>query len=99
MYAFKILGGSLDVGDGKVYQKGDVVRSEQELDKQFGPRKFQRLDGVAPEATTAVVEDDFSDLENMSLAELRKFAEDEEIDLEGATRKEATLAIIRKAMG
>jgi hypothetical protein len=99
MLAFKILGGSLDVGDGKIYNRGEVVHSEKELDKQFGTRKFQRLDGVATAESTAVVESDFSDLEGMSLAELRKFAEDEEIDLEGATRKEATLAVIRKAMG
>jgi hypothetical protein len=99
MYTFKILGGSLNIGDGKIYQRGDVVQSEKELDKRFGARKFQRLDVPPGFQATAVApaekEDEFS---GMTLAELKKFAEDEEIDLGSATRKEDVLAAIHKAV-
>jgi hypothetical protein len=101
MYSFKMLGGTLDLGTGKTYKRGDVVHSEKELDKQFGPRKFQRLDTAShfTPVEEEVVEDNYSDLKKMTLAELRKFAEDEEIDLDSATRKDEVLAAIRKAMG
>lgn len=102
MYAFKILGGSLDVGDGEIYQRGDIVHSEQELDKRFGARKFQRLDPTSnfvssPEVTVAE-NASADDLEDMTVAELKRFAADEEIDLNSATRKEDILAVLRKAM-
>lgn len=92
---------TLDLGTGKTYKRGDVVHSEKELDKQFGPRKFQRLDTAThfTPVEEEIVEDNFSDLKKMSLAELKKFAEDEEIDLDSATRKSDVLAAICKAMG
>ena len=98
MYAFKLLGGLHDQGDGKIYTRGDTVRSEKELDRLMGSRKFLRMETntVVVDSPKPVAEDEFS---GMTVAELKKFAEEEEIDLEGATKKEDLLVAIRKAVG
>lgn len=95
---FRLTHGMHDQGDGRVYKRGDVVVSDQELDKRFGYNRFQRLDdqaALAPPPANESVDDVFSD---MTVAELKKFAEEEEIDLDGATKKDVILAVIRRAM-
>ena len=98
MLTFKVLSGNFNQGDGKIYNRGDLVKTEQELDKRFGPRKFQRLEvpeGYVPAPETSILQDEFT---GMTVAELRQFAEDEEIDLGHAVRKETLLSVIRKAV-
>lgn len=99
MFTFKLLGGTFDQGDKmpdgkpKLYSRGDTVQSEKELDKIHGPHKFQRID--PGETTVVAVEDTFS---AMTKDELLKFAEEEEIDLGGAKRKDDILAAIRSVV-
>jgi hypothetical protein len=99
MYTFKLIAGMHDQGDGRVYKRGDVITSEKELDRIHGANRFLRLADssvpVLPSAPSQEVDDEFS---GMTVAELKKFAEEEEIDLEGATRKEEILSAIRKAV-
>lgn len=99
---FKLLNGLHDQGDGKVYRRGDVVNSKQDLEKRFGPAKFQRVADPAqvkeeePVASAPVsVQDEFSD---MTVAELKQFAASEEIDLGSASRKDEILAVIREVV-
>jgi hypothetical protein len=103
MLSFKLLGGKHDQGDGKIYSRGDIVQSEKELDVQFGSRKFMRLDNLVEVATPPLPESQpaqedlgFPELAGMTIPELRRFAEDEEIDLGRATRRDTILSIIRK---
>jgi hypothetical protein len=91
MHTFKVLAGNIVVGDGKTYNRGDLIQSEKELDKQFGPKKFLRLEGL-----TQVVETPDA-FEGMTVSELKKFAKEEEIDLGGAGNKEDILSVLRKA--
>lgn len=100
MYTFKLIAGMHDQGDGRVYKRGDTVFSEKELDRLQGSNRFLRLADtnapvVAPPVPVREVEDEFG---GMTVAELKKFAEEEEIDLDGATKKEIILAVIRKAV-
>lgn len=44
MMRFKVLGGKADIGDGKIYSKGEIVESDKELDNLF-KNKFQRIGG------------------------------------------------------
>lgn len=95
---FRLMHGIHDQGDGRLYKRGDVVVSDQELDKRFGYNRFQRLDdqaAVSSAPSNEPVDDVFSD---MTVAELKKFAEEEEIDLDGATKKDVILAVIRRAV-
>jgi len=81
----------------KQYHKGsddgDIVETDVDLCERFnipdGPRKFDRL----PDAPVNQVA-----LDTMTVPELRKHAEGEEIDLGTATRRDEILNTIHAAM-
>lgn len=91
-------------------RKTNVVKSDTDLVKKFGPEKFARIDGgraaeyedeVEPEGTTAegeITEDDELGLSAMTVPELKKFAAESSIDLGGATKKDEIVAKLREAL-
>ena len=93
MHTFKLLGGTFTPAKGTIYKRGDVFESEKELDK-IHTNKFQRMEKVVVEVP---VKDDTDEFSGMTVAELKKFAEGEEIELGSATRKESILKVIRDA--
>lgn len=106
MYRFELLGGTHTQGDGVIYKRGDTVASELELDVLHGSNKFRRLSedtrpSSPPPATVPEEADaaDLSFLDGMSLKELREYAEQEEIDLGDAKRKQDVLKVITEAVG
>lgn len=120
MAYYRVLAGIHITGRGperKVHTRGDVVRSDSDLVKVFGPEKFERVGregtyeppppSAQEEDPDQGMEDDLplpedegvaDGLENMSVAELRAFAEGEEIDL-GAVRLKADIVrVIRDSL-
>lgn len=100
MARYRLRAGS-HIDKNGTYKQGDVFDSDEDLVKRFGHQKFER---VYSEVTHKPVEksdkaSDKSDdgLESMTLEELRKFAEGEEIDLGKATRKDEIIKAIRAA--
>lgn len=109
MRAFQLLHGchiqnDLD-GKERLYNSqepgNNVVESEKDLVKLFGGGKFRELSAgtavadVLPPSTTSVQATDIEkELQAMSIKQLQKFAEEEEIPLKGATRKEEIIKII-----
>ena len=76
---------------------GDIIRTDRDLNKLngSGPRKYEKID------EKSVMEDDervYGDLDTMTVAQLRKHAKEEGIDLETATSKEEIVNTIRAAM-
>lgn len=92
----------------RMFKPGEVVESEKDLAKLFnrpGSVKFERLPDP-PQAqisqsqeTVAVQRKPDVDLEAMTVRDLRELAEQEEIDLSGATTKEQIVKALRQAMG
>jgi len=103
MYQFELIAGRHVDEKGTKYQRGDRISSNVELDKRFGSNKFRRIQPEQGGGTATVQaepeQDDWEselDLERMSVRELRVFAEQEEIDLEGCTRKAQIVERIRE---
>ena len=76
---------------------GDVIRTDRDLEKRnrSGSIKYEKID------EKSVVEDDersYEDLDTMTVAQLRKYAKAEGIDLETATSKEEIANTIRAAL-
>lgn len=76
---------------------GDVIRTDRDLNKLngSGPRKYEKID------EKSVMEDDervYGDLDTMTVAQLRKHAKAEGIDLETATSKEEIANTIRAVL-
>ena len=92
---FKLLSGVHTEGHQetyKQYERGDVIETDVDLVKKFnrpGSTKFERVEDNASLNT-----DEFS---AMTVAELRAFAEGEEIDLGEISRKSDILDALRKA--
>lgn len=90
----------------RVYRAGEIVESETDLAERFNsripgsPRKFERIfNDTAYGSEQAKKEDEFlSTLDSMNLKELLKVAEEEEIDLKGATKREDILKIIKASV-
>ena len=112
MTLFRVLHGRHVEGktpDGKqrTYVQGDIVDSQSDLTcfNSPGAIKFEKIEsGRMPENTPAlagspatVAEKENDGLEAMSLAELRKMAEEEEIDVKTAKTKDQVIATIRAA--
>lgn len=96
---FQLLAGRHITGqkeERRIYRIGDVIESDDDLVKRFGGDKFQRVDDDAK--ATDVNDSRRATLEAMTLKELRKFADDEEIDLGGASRKNEIINVIVEAM-
>ena len=101
MAKFRVLHGLHSEG-GRVYDAGSVVDSKSNLLRfnQPGAVKFQALPDSTLLDSTPVSEPDTEPtdlLENMTVADLRKLAEEEEINLDGTTRKDQIVAAIRAA--
>jgi hypothetical protein len=100
-YRFKLLGGSHDQGDGRVYSQGDEFESAVELDVLHGANKFQRLSGSFGQATLieseSVLPTERSGLDGMTLTELKVVADQEEIDLGDAKTKRDVLRVVKAA--
>ena len=97
---YKLLrGGYADgpVGKEHQYRKGDFVETKPglELDKIFGGEKFRKVTRQEMAAAKNATGDG---LEGLDLKELRKFAEEEEVDLGSATKKEDIIGAIRGAL-
>ena len=92
----------------------NVIHTTTDLVRKFGPEKFSLLEGgeeveeepVAeqgsnnPEGDKAPQKNDglVETLNAMTVADLRKMAEEEEIDLDNATRKDEIVNVIRQAI-
>lgn len=90
-----------------IYQRGDIISTDIELDAKFGTEKFLRISGdlealakfqAAEEAANAADESDsvLKQIESMNVGQLRAFAETEEIDLGAARTKQELLNVITK---
>ena len=94
-YEYELIGGLHDQGDGKVYRRGDHLESGLELDK-LHPGKFRRM-GAGGVAAAEPEKKPADSLDGMTVAQLREFAEGEEIDLGSATKKSEIVKTIRAA--
>jgi len=107
---FKVLRGQHSEG-GETYRAGDVVDSASDLNRHNSPgaKKFEQLEGgvadvpsASPPATPAVEDEDSGeesdDLDDMTVVQLKTFAEEEEIDLAGVSRKDEILSTVRAAL-
>ena len=77
-------------GDG-VYYTGDIIETDKDLSRHNTPsgQKFERL------STIQSIDDPVSDLNRMTVADLRALAEQEEIDLGDAHLKDEIIEAIR----
>ena len=88
----------------QVFQRGEIVESPIDLMRKFGWEKFQAIDdrGQTPfeppkpkmPAKEVSHEADRADLETMTVQDLRRLAQEEEIDLGTAIRKEEIINTI-----
>lgn len=88
---FRLLGGihqegSYRNGTSKVYEKGDIIESDLDLDKKF-VNKFQRIYGDEPT----------DGLDDMTKDQLLKVAEEEEIEIPNNMSKPRIIEAIRLA--
>lgn len=103
MFKVKVLGGNYEGVEGS-YELGDIFATEKDLAKRW-PEKFMACDpdakvspsrkAVPKVEATPTPADDF---DKMTVNELRKFAEAEEIDLDNLTKKDDIIAHIREAL-
>lgn len=98
-YIFQLMSGG-HVQDGKFYRHddphGNLVESDRPLDKLF-VNKFRRVS----KQEAALIRDGLAEdakLGGMTVAELKAYAEAEEIDLGDATKKEDLLRTIRESL-
>ena len=102
---FRVLCGIHSEG-GRTYEAGSVVDSKSDLSRlnYTGVERFQRSDAeettppvsavlTAPVSPTTPADS----LSNMTVEELRKFAEETEVDLGKARTREQILAVLRSA--
>lgn len=103
---FKLLVGVHEDKNGRYDardSKRNIVESDHDLVKIFGAEKFRRLGKfveVDPEDESKVINEDIEvndSFEDMSIAQLRKFAKDEEIELGEAKSKEEIITVLRNA--
>jgi hypothetical protein len=93
-------------GNRKKYKAGQYVSSKLDLERRHGTRKFRKIsdDDVAP--AVAKLDDPTQPkakrqppvndaLDDMTVEQLKQLAEDDEIDLSGATRKADIIQKIR----
>ncbi len=81
--------GSRKQGNSKIYRPGDIIETNVDLNKVFNDPngiKFRLISSGGGDG-----------LEELTVAELRKHAEDEEIDLQKCTAKMDVIAAIRSA--
>ena len=79
-----------------VYKAGDVFDCDEDLVAKFGSEKFQRIDfkEPAPQAVAPTSKSDVPDFHLMTVDQLKKYAEAEEIDLGKAVTKDAIIKVL-----
>ena len=92
MPKFKLLRGFHREG-GRTYEPGEIIDSKSDLSRHNSrnphrPQKFQKLEEADSEPV----------LESMTVLELRKLAEREEVDLENVIKKDEIIQTIRGAL-
>ena len=96
-------------GQPRIYEPGDIIQTSKDLsllNYKGMPLRYQRVQPeealrANPVETTEIQEPPSreDDLEDMTIASLRRLAEDEEIDLGDAVRKGHIIEAIRKGLG
>lgn len=92
-------------GTQVTYSKGQkFISKHDDLVERFGRDKFEDLGPADADTVVATSQeeepaDNGIDFDQMTVAELRNYAEDNEIDLEGATRKDDIILAIKVAEG
>jgi hypothetical protein len=79
-------------------KKKNIITTNIDLESRFGREKFVRIEDREVIVDEDEDEDDADGLNSMTLAGLRKFAEEEEIDLGDANSKKKIIAAIRNAV-
>jgi len=98
MPSFKLLSGVHSHGD-RVYNVGDIVESGIDLEKRFnapGSLRFQRLreEDLPNRDPSSPGNSPRTALEALTVNQLRKLAEEYEIDLADATKKDDIIGIL-----
>lgn len=96
---FKLLQGVHREG-GVTYEKGDIIPSVTNLAKHntVGAMKFMPADNIVPTVEVESADDD-DDYKEMTVAELRSFADEGDIDLEGCgNNKQKIIAKIKASL-
>ncbi len=97
---YKVLRGRHAEQD-RVYDVDDVVDSKSDLDA-LNSQNSQKFEYIGPgsfsvdSSKPTVTQDWEGPLDSMTVSQLRELAEGEEIDLEGTTRKDEILTIIKE---
>jgi len=86
MPRFEVLRGIHSEG-GKTYMVGDIVDSRSDLSK------FNIPDG--PQRYRVISDTENDSLDKLTVAELRKVAEEREVDISSATRRDQFINLIR----
>lgn len=86
----------------RVFVEGDVIPSDTDLVKRFGHEKFEYVSGAPSMRRTtrkaaAPTEDEGPDVSAMTVPELRKMAEANEIDTRGFKTKEDYVKALKKS--
>ena len=87
-YTYRLLRGMHVDEKGGIHKVGALIKTDMQLDRLLGRDKFQRV-AMSPKEAAA---DPFDE---MTLPQLRAYAEDEEIELGGARTRADVLAILR----
>jgi hypothetical protein len=99
MFKFKLMAGVHSEGN-KVFKRGEVFESNNDLTKHNKPGEAERflLLSEAAQAAEAKAKEDESDaFKEMTVAELKSYAAEGEIDLSGAYNKADIIARIKEA--
>lgn len=91
---------------GHIYRPGDIIDSPSDLVRKYnseGSIKFELVDATGrtvisskrSAANSTSTEQESDGLEGLSITELRAIASEEEVALDGATRKEDIIRLIR----
>ncbi len=85
--------GSTDFTGPAIVRKSPMDRQDGESDADYSARLFKLASELTAKAEAAKVDNE--KLDRMTVAELKKYADDNEIDLDGAIKKDEILEIIR----
>lgn len=98
MFKFKLVAGVHSEG-GKVYKRGDVFESKTDLraHNKPGSERFIFLSEEAIAASNQAKEDEADAFKEMTVAELKSYAAEGDIDLSGAYNKADIIARIKEA--
>ena len=80
----------------------DIIETDKPLDSMFGSDKFRKMHGETEQLEENLpqkLETKEEGLASFSLVELREYATEEEIDLQGCTKKAEVLQLIQEHLG